>query len=858
MTDSLPSGTVTLLFTDIEGSSLLWDTHRGEMSGALRQHNELLAGCISANGGTVVKDKGDGFFAVFPSANGAVVCALESQRALSAAAWPDPIDTIKVRMAIHTGAIENDDGDYRGPVVNRVARLEGIAHGGQVLVSDATRALVAEVLPADVSLRELGSYTLRGMERPERVFQLAVPDLPDDFPPLRTDSGGGVALPSYPTSFVGRSGEQAAIGDLFETADARLVTLLGPGGIGKTRLAVETAREIGGRLGGGVFFADLARISSAGDVGLAIAEAVGAHTEGSASPVSLAAARIGRPTLLVLDNFEHVQEAATTVAQFIEASQQVRLIATSRAPLRISGERIFPVEPLELGNGNGSMPPAVALFYERVAGYGVPLAEDGPEAEVARAIVRRLDGLPLAIELVAARTRLLGITELEAMLARSLDALGSGAADVPERQKTIRSTIEWSLKALTSEQRRLFAQLSVFPAGATLPQLNAVAGTDRDGDVLDDLTALVDNSLVNVVRGQPGGTRYRQLVLLRDYGAELLEQAGESNVVMVRLVDHYRSASPELGRRIQTSEIPHEEIRADHANLMAAMVWSLDHDRIAEMVDVVCNTWVYWFNGDLAVNAAEWVAQADPLLDSAKLDWLSGFFALQAGRVETAIERITLARVGFEEAGETGWVARSNVFVAMIAEDMEAGRSMAGSAVAHFEQHEPGVDLFMARLILSTFFLARGDIDRATQIREELLAWAEAMDYLTLIAWAEWNLALAFLAGDRVDAADRHNRDALDRMVLAGYQEGVASAADLVAVIEILRGNTERGLRVLGGAESVWKVVGTFRWPESTAEVEAALATARESLGEAETERWLSEGRALSLEDLIELTSSGM
>jgi predicted ATPase/class 3 adenylate cyclase len=858
MTDSLPSGTVTLLFTDIEGSSLLWDTHRAEMSGALRQHNELLTGSISGNDGIVVKDKGDGFFAVFSSAEGAVVCALESQRALSAAAWPDPIDTIKVRMAIHSGTVENEDGDYRGPVVNRVARLEGIAHGGQVLISDATRGLVADVLPPDVSLRELGSYTLRGMERPERVFQLAAPDLPDDFPALRTDGGGGVALPSYPTSFVGRSGEQAAIDDLFETADARLVTLLGPGGIGKTRLAVETAREIGGRLAGGVFFADLARISSAGDVGLAIAEAVGAHTEGTASPVALAAARISRPTLLVLDNFEHVQEAATTVAELIDGSAKVRLIATSRAPLRISGERIFPVEPLGSGNGNGSMPPAVALFYERVAGYGVYLAEDGPEAESARAIVRRLDGLPLAIELVAARTRLLGIAELEAMLARSLDALGSGAADVPERQKTIRSTIEWSLQALTLEQRRLFAQLSVFPAGATFSQLSAVAGPDRDGDLLDDLTALVDNSLVNVARDLPGGTRNRQLVLLRDYGAELLEQAGESNVVMGRLVDHYRSTSPELGRRIQTSEIPHDEIRADHANLVAAMVWSLDHDRIAEMVDVVCNTWVYWFNGDLAVNAAEWVAKADPLLDSTKLDWLNGFFALQAGRVETAVGRLMLAREGFEEVGDSEWVARSNIFIAMITQDPEAGRSMAAAAVAHLEPYEPGVDLFMARLILSTFSLALGDIDRATQVREDLLAWAETRDYLTLIAWAEWNLALAYLAGDRVDEADRHNRSALDRMVLAGYQEGVASAADLVAVIEIKRGNTEQGLRVLGGAESVWKAVGTFRWPESTAEAEAALATARESLGEAETERCLAEGRALSLEDLIELISSGM
>ncbi|MFV1963752.1 MAG: adenylate/guanylate cyclase domain-containing protein, partial [Acidimicrobiia bacterium] len=257
MSESLPSGTVTLFFSDIEESSRLWDNHKSEMAVALSEHNRLLLDAISSNGGAVVKDKGDGFFAAFPAADNAVACALSAQRSLRAASWPEPIGTLRVRMALHTGTIESENGDYRGPVVNRVARLEGIAHGGQVLVSDATRAVVEDCLPEGASLLDLGAHMLRGMERSERVFQLNAPDLSEEFPPLLS-AVGGVALPSYPTSFVGRSAEQREIGDLLDTGDRRLVTLLGPGGIGKTRLAVETARGIAESLAGGAFFVDLA------------------------------------------------------------------------------------------------------------------------------------------------------------------------------------------------------------------------------------------------------------------------------------------------------------------------------------------------------------------------------------------------------------------------------------------------------------------------------------------------------------------------------------------------------------------------------------------------------------------------
>ena len=854
MASSLPSGTITLLFSDIEGSSRLWDTHRSEMAEALTAHNGLMTQAISKNGGVVVKDKGDGFFAVFTAADSAIACALDSQRALQTASWPDVIGSIKVRMALHTGITDSVDDDYHGPVVNRVARLEGIAYGGQVLVSETTRGLVEDALPEGILLLDLGTHSLRGMERPERVYQLRALDLPADFPPLRTDAGGGIALPTYPTSFVGRSSEQRSIREMFTGHDGQLVTLLGPGGIGKTRLAVETARSIADEMVGGTFFVDLTRISNVEDVGLAIAEAVGAHPEGTASNVALAAARVTQPTLLVLDNFEHLQPAAPTVAEFLDHSHHVRLLATSRAPLHIRSERIFRVEPLSSLNGDGLLPPAVALFYERAAGYGVQLGEEGEEAASVASIVRRLDGLPLAIELVAARTRLIGVTELEEMLTKSLDVLGSGAADLPDRQRTIRATIDWSLQALSDSQRRLFSQLSVFPAGATLAEIEHVAGPDLEAGLLDELAGLVDNSLINVVTGLPGGTRYRQLVLLREYGAELLEESGHSDEVMGRLVDHYVAVAPELGARLQVSPDPEKEIRAGHANLAEAMEWSLDHDRIAEIVDVVCHIWVYWFNGDLAAPAAQWVAKADPLLDIPKLDWLTGFFAFQSGDYEIAATRL-LGAERFRESGDDDWKAMSQTFAGVLVDDLDAGRKMEEAALHHFEANEFGVEAFLSKMFLSSIFLALGEQEGALPMRKELLAWSHTMNYSVLIAWSELTMALVLIRMGDVDEADGHARSGLEWMVTDGYQEGIAACADVIGSIQHHRGAAEQALRLFGGAEAVYAAIGAARWPEGTYLVEMALAKARKELGDAECERLLADGRALSLEALIELVS---
>jgi predicted ATPase/class 3 adenylate cyclase len=853
MAPSLPSGTVTLLFTDIEGSSHLWDTARAAMVEALRIHNSLLRDLIAAHGGSIVKDKGDGFFAAFATPLGAVEAALAAQRALRDTSWPEEIGAISVRMAIHTGALEPEDGDYHGPVVNRVARTEGLAHGGQVLVSDATRTLVYDTLSNGVGLRDLGPARLKGLSEAEHVFQLEAPDLPHDFPPLRSGIAAGVPLPEFLTSFVGRQQERDEISALLDAPDGRLVTLLGPGGIGKTRLAVETARQMADGFSGGAFFADLAPVATADGVGAALAESVGAHPEGTAPIVSLAASRIAAPTLLVIDNFEHVLTAAATVGDFLAAAPAVRILVTSRTPLQLRTERLFRVEPLGATSGNGRAAPAVELFYDRAARAGVTLAQTGRDADAAASICRRVDGLPLAIELVAARTRLLDVSELDAMLGRSLDALGSGASDLPERHRTIRATVDWSLQALTPSQRSLFNRLAVLPGGATLDQLGWVAAMDPAGVLLDELSALVDNSLVTVARGLPGGTRYGQLVPLREYGLELLAGEDEHDPAMNRLVDYYVAIAPALGRRLESDQSADAELATDAPNMTAAMRWSIDHGRFADVADFTMRFWEYWFHGDRLAPLAEWLAAADQHLDGPVIDWLAGFLGFQQGDYATAGERMARARAGFAATGETDRAALTDTFLGALTDDLEAGRNLLEAARDHFRAHDGGLSWFLAVMFLSFNHVQRGEHDAATAVRRDLLEWSERVGYGEMEGWARLNLAIVLIATGRLDEADLHSRTCLNYMVDAGFQEGIASAAEALAYSASRRGDLPRGLRLLGGADAVYARLAVGRWPEAEILFEDTTGQARTELGNADVDRLLDDGRALTVDQLAQL-----
>ncbi len=852
----LTSGTLTFLFTDIEQSSRLWDENPEPMRQALTTHNEILIGAVGDHGGTIVKDRGDGFLAVFAGAPDACGAALLAQRGLASVPWDEAIGPLRVRMALHSGTAEARDGDYFGPEVNRAARLEAAAHGGQVLVSEATRALAQEGLRDGVAFRDLGFHSLRGLTRPERIYQLLAPDLPADFPPLRTVGGTRPSFPTFPTSFVGRSDEVARIASQLVDADTRALTLLGPGGVGKTRLAVETASQLAPEFSGGTAFADLVRVAEPDGIPLAVAQAIGAHPEGSAPVLDIVVSEISDPTLLVLDNWEHLKEGSPIVAELIGRCSDLTLLVTSRTPLHIRGEIIHQVQPLGVASENGGTPAAVELFIDRAAEHGVEIAVDGPDGDAVRSICRRLDGLPLAIELAAARVRLLSPTELDRRLGESLAVVGSGAVDLPERQQTIQSTIDWSVETLTPDQRTLFNRLSVFPAGATLTQVEQVAAVGLEGDALELLSALVDNSLVTVAANLPGGTRFGQLTVLREYAANGLEEAGDTDLTRSRLIDYYLAAAPIFAAAMDRDESPMWDAETDHPNLAAAMDWSLAARRATEMANATYTIWPYWFNGDRSAEATTWVAEADQIATSPQLDWLAGFFAFQKGDFEAAADRLQRAMIGFTEAGITEGVNLTRIFVAILGEDPAENEAMLQQALTYFEQGRT-ISRYVAETFIGVNVAMSGDLERALEVRLATLTESDTLGYPTLTGWSNWNVAASMLSLQRWEEAASHSMLALEIMAERNYHEGIASAAFVVAVVDAKQGRGERAALIIGACNAIFDRIGIAVWFEVAAHIAQAVASLREQFGDAEFDRLKAEGRALGVDELIDLIESG-
>lgn len=444
---SPPTGTVTFLFTDIEGSTKLWEDNAPAMQAALARHDELLRRSIEERGGFVFKTVGDAFCCAFATATDALEAALDAQRSLLKEQWGES-GPLRVRMALHMGAAEERDGDYFGPPVNRVARLLSAAHGGQVLLSLPTHEMVRDQLPAGMNLADLGEHRLKDLFRPERVFQLVSPDLPSEFPPLRTLDAYRNNLPLQPTPLVGREKEVAQVCDLLRAEETRLLTLTGPGGIGKTRLALQAAADVLEDFTDGTFFVPLATLTEADLFLSAVAEALGVKEIGE-QPLdeSLKDYLSERRMLLVLDNFEQVLEGAPAVTELLAASPGLKVLATSRISLRLYGEHVFPVPPLSMPDLK-SPPPlerltqyeAVRLFVERAQAVKPDFSITNESAPAVAEICVRLDGLPLAIELAAARITMLPPRAMLQRLGSRLKLLTGGARDLPERQRTLRAT----------------------------------------------------------------------------------------------------------------------------------------------------------------------------------------------------------------------------------------------------------------------------------------------------------------------------------------------------------------------------------------------------------------------------------
>lgn len=521
----LPTGTVTFLFADVEGSTghleRLGTTYADLLTRFLRDGESLVEGA----GGTLVKTEGDGLFAVFPRADSALDAAIEAQRTYLSYPEPGPM---RVRMGLHSGSGVVVDGDYVGIDVNRAARVSAAGHGGQVLVSAAVRELIRS--GEGLTLTDLGWYELKGLSRPEHLHQVTAPGLPAEFPPPRARPSYRAWLPPQLTTLRGRAADVEAIASLLDSG-ARLLTLTGPGGIGKTRLATAVAERVEGRYRDGVGFIDLASVTDPERVAETIATGLGRTMEGTAAPEDVIVDELAdRRFLLIVDDFEQVVESAPLLRRLLERLPGLQMLATSRLALRLSVEREYEVAPLELpdldaGPDAVGESASVRLLLDRARAVRPELAVTGDNAAAVAQLVRRLDGLPLAIELAAARLRLLEPSELLQRLGSALE-LGSGAADLPARQRTIRSAIDWSYRLLTESEQVLFCRLGVFVDGWALEAAEEVVGGPEVGDVMGGLDTLASHSLVRVDSAPGVGRRMRLLGPLRDYAREHLAESG--------------------------------------------------------------------------------------------------------------------------------------------------------------------------------------------------------------------------------------------------------------------------------------------------------------------------------------------
>ena len=540
----IPSGTVTLLFTDVEGSTRLWEAEPEAMARALRRHDEILRVAIGQAGGFVFKTVGDAFCAAFATPQAALAAVLAAERTLGAEPWPTG-RPIRVRMSLHTGVCEERDNDYFGPVVNRAARLEAVAHGGQVLVSGATAELLSEALPEGAALRDLGSHRLKDLGRPEQVFQLEADGLASAFPPLGTLDNPELPnnLPGVPSAFVGRDREVAEVRSLL--GSARLVTLTGAGGCGKTRLALQAAAELLDGTGDGVWFVELAPLAEAEQIPGAVAAVLGLADQGRQQPLSasLTEALRDQDTLILLDNCEHVIDgAAKFCGQLVRDCPRLRILATSREPLGLDGEHVYRVPSLSLPTGEAesvddiAVTDAVRLFVDRARTQDSGFALDESSARLVASVCRRLDGIPLALELAAGRLSSMSIQQVSERLDQRFRLLTGGSRNAMPRQQTLQAAVDWSFGLLSPAERKVLLRLSVFAGGFELEAAEVIcAAGDVDAfDAADLLGSLVSKSLV-VADRTPESVRYRMLETIRQYAAqELLRSGGEAEVLAAR------------------------------------------------------------------------------------------------------------------------------------------------------------------------------------------------------------------------------------------------------------------------------------------------------------------------------------